>query len=162
MSSRSFYSDYYQTGSAVRKREYKKDVQKKAVVKTNKQNNKKQVHNTSVSIFVAIITVFAMAMFLTYRFNIISEKNLEAQSLKKELAGIEATLASSQIDVEQSTDLNQIESYAKQQLGMQKPDKNQTIYVDTSKKVKPIEVNSEGTFIGSVLNSIKDFIKNIF
>lgn len=162
MSSRSFYSDYYQTGSAVRKGEYKKDVQKRVVVKTNKQNNKKQVHNTSVSIFGAIITVFAMAMFLTYRFNIISEKNLEAQSLKKELAGIEATLASSQIDVEQSTDLNQIESYAKQQLGMQKPDKNQTIYVDTSKKVKPIEVNSEGTFIGSVLNSIKDFIKNIF
>lgn len=101
-------------------------------------------------------------MVLTYRYNLISEKNLQAQELKEELAAAESALLNAKIDVEQQTDLNKIEAYAKQQLGMQKPDKNQTIYVDTSNTAQTIETTEETTLIDNIVNSIKNFINNIF
>lgn len=162
MSARSFYSDYYQVGTAVRKKEYKKVTTKKPVTKKRQVNRVSKAKKNNTSVFLTIVLVFSMAMLLTYRFNLISEKNLKAQSLKEELAGVEATLATSQIDVEQSTDLNQIEAYAKQQLGMQKPDKNQTIYVDTSKTSKSVELQEENLKLDNIINSVKEFITNIF
>lgn len=162
MSTKSFYSDYYQSGTAVRKKEYKKVEPKKVVKKVKHTSKVNKASRSSASIFLTIVIIFSMAMLLTYRFNIISEKNLKVQKLKDELAGVEAALATSQIDVEQSTDLNKIEAYAKQQLGMQKPDKNQTIYVDTSKTSKSIEIQEQTSLIDKIIDSIKGFITDIF
>ena len=92
----------------------------------------------------------------------ISEKNLEVQNLKKELNKVESGLVSSQIDVEQGTDLNKIEAYAKQQLGMQKPDKNQTIYVDTSIDEGTTQVEKTLNVFEKIVENIKDAIAKIF
>ena len=98
---------------------------------------------------------------ISYRYNLINEKNLKSIGLKSELSSVEANLLKAQISVEQSTNLTKIESYAKQKLGMQKPDKNQTIYVDTSDSLYSSNTTSETSGIANIFNSIKNMFKKI-
>ena len=58
--------------------------------------------------------------------------------------------------------LNKIEAYAKQQLGMQKPDKNQTIYVDTSIDEGTTQVEKTLNVFEKIVENIKDAIAKIF
>lgn len=168
MAARKAYAYDYEMGYTAKKREYTNDYQDEqsnvkrryGKNKINRATNQKTKRRVSTVAF--ILCVFTMAMVLTYRYNLISEKNLQAQELKEELAAAESALLNAKIDVEQQTDLNKIEAYAKQQLGMQKPDKNQTIYVDTSNTAQTIETTGETTLIDNIVNSIKNFINNIF
>lgn len=164
------YGDFYD-GSAARKLERKESVskttRKKADInrrygKTKLKQNTKVKAKKNAKVVMFILCGFTMSMLITYRYNIISEKNLQAQELKGDLAAVEANLLNKQIEVEQNTDLTKIEAYAKQQLGMQKPDKNQTIYVDTSKTMNSIEKNTKQTGIEQMIEKIKDMFHQIF
>lgn len=167
MPARKLYDYTFESGSTAKKynNDYVKVAPSRKNVKTgkNKVNSKqakKAKNNASAIVF--ILSVFAMTLILTYRYNIISEKNLEVQTLKEELTKIESGLVSSQIDVEQGTDLNKIEAYAKQQLGMQKPDKNQTIYVDTSIEEGTTQVEKTLNLFEKIVIGIKDLVAKIF
>lgn len=162
------YSDFYESGSTARKLKPQKKAEpiKKVTSKTkiNKQSKKMQAVNkkNNVAQMAFILTGFAMSMIIIYRFNVINEKNLKTQALKKELEQVDSTLVSAQIEVEQNTDLNKIEAYAKQQLGMQKPGKNQTIYVDTSEANRVVDNKQDTTILEIVTNFIRNAIKDIF
>lgn len=164
------YEDFYD-GSAARKFDKKERYANKINRQTNEnrrygknrlRQNSKAKAKKNIRIVACILCSFTMGMLITYRYNLISEKNLLTQELKSDLAAVEANLLNKQIEVEQSTDLNKIEAYAKQQLGMQKPDKNQTIYVDTSKSMNSIQINNEISVIENIINKIKDTISKIF
>ena len=165
MPAKKLYDDYYESGSTARKYSDYTKVSPRKNVKTGKNKSLKREKikkKNNISIIAFILCVFTMSMVITYRFNIISEKNLETQNLKSELSKVESSLITSQIDVEQGTDLNKIEAYAKQQLGMQKPDKNQTIYVDTSLNDSTVEVEEEVDILDKIIEGIKDIINKIF
>lgn len=153
----------YVTGSTARKFEYlnddypikqKKQVKKKTV---KKAVNMQKVRSKTVLV---ISCLFVMLMIITYRFNIISESNLTLQTLRNELERVQSNLAATEMDVKQSTDLAVIEAYAKQKLGMQKPDKNQVVYIDTSKETSVIKETTP-TFVDKIIESIKEYINNI-
>jgi cell division protein FtsL len=165
MSARNLYGDFYEYDSTARKREYleipeKKTVTKAKTVKKKAEVKKAKVNNAGIMAF--IFTGFVMTMIITYRYNLINEKNLKTQNLEKQLTKVDSELLSTKIEVEQNTDLNSIEAYAKQKLGMQKPDKNQTIYVDTSKTAESIEVENQNSGIDTLINKVKSIISNIF
>ena len=164
MPARKIYEDYYETGSTAKKRQLDTIYEEKSNRKTGKNvvNRPKLKRKSNILIFSFILTAFAMTMLITYRFNVISEKNLKAQELKDELNSVEAALLNSQIDVEQNTNLDEIEAYAKQKLGMQKPDKNQTVYIDTSDSTAEVEEGESLNFIEKIIEQIKDFINKIF
>ena len=169
MPNKKAYNGFYETGSTARKKELEVEYDKNETVSRNRRygknklaSNKKTKAHKNVSVVLGIVSIFAMTMVITYRYNIISEKNLESQNLKSELAATEANLLNAQIELEQKTDLNKIEAYAKQQLGMQKPDKNQTIYVDTSKSIKTVEQSQDTTVVDNIINAIKNFFNSIF
>ena len=96
-----------------------------------------------------------MSVIITYRYSLISEKNLEVQNLVNKLEIVSSEAATSQIAVDQNTDLNAIEAYAKQQLGMKKADSSQTVYIDTSESINKIQINQETTFWDKIINYIK-------
>lgn len=154
MPARKLYEDYYQSGSSARKVEEKVN---------NIVNEKKAVKQESkLALVPFILGVFVMCLILSMRFTTINEKNVESMSLKAELERAESALFTAKMSVDQSTDLDKIEAYAKQQLGMQKPTKNQIIYVDTSKNIGTVEmVKSENVF-SDVKSNILNFINNIF
>ncbi|MEG2310459.1 MAG: cell division protein FtsL [Clostridia bacterium] len=156
------YKEIYQIDSLARKKDYEieESIQRKVCKNKPKLKVKPKKNHTSLMVF--IIFCFGLTMLVTYRYNVINEKNLESQKLKKHLDTAESALLNAQIEVEQNTDLNKIESYAKQQLGMQKPDKNQTIYVDTSKTSKIVEVAKNEMKIEKFFETVINTIKNIF
>lgn len=153
-------------GSAARKREeYERwldepKVKKEKVVKNSPKKATKA--QKKVSIFIAIMLAFSMTFLLTYRYNVISEKNLEVQNLKNELDKTESLLATAKIDVESNTDFTAIESYAKQQLGMQKPTANQIVYVDSSTENSLIEKSQTLSFFASLISNVKEKLQSIF
>ena len=103
-----------------------------------------------------ILCGFTMSVIITYRFSLINEKNLEVQRLVSQLETASSEAATSKIAVDQNTDLNAIEAYAKQQLGMKKADSSQTVYIDTSESINKVHVNQETTLWDKIINYIKD------
>lgn len=151
----------YVTGSSARKYEYLDDY-----TKPKKNNVRKVVKKTAVNEKIKVKTVFlisclfVMLMVITYRYNVISESNLTLQNLKTELERVQSNLAATEMTVEQSTDLSKIEAYAKQKLGMQKPDKNQIVYIDTSKNANVVKEDNV-SFVDKIIENIKGYINNI-
>ncbi len=151
----------YVNGSSARKYEYY-DVHTKQKNNNTKKVIKKTIANEKIKVktIFLISCLFVMLMIITYRFNVISESNLALQNLKIELERVNSNLASTEMTVEQSTDLAAIEAYAKQKLGMQKPDKNQVIYIDTSKDTNVVKADNI-SFVDKIIEDIKGYINNI-
>lgn len=163
MPARRINSEYYQDGSAARKILPNENMPRRKTNTTIKRNvsrnnsiKRQQVQRKKNASMVAFILCgFAMSMIITYRFSLINEKNLEVQNLISELEVVSSQVATSQIEVDQNTDLNAIEAYAKQQLGMKKADSSQTVYIDTSEAINKIQVNQETTIIDKIISYIK-------
>ena len=163
MPARKVSNMYYNDGSTARKILPKEEPKRRVntavrrnslnqnSIKRQQEQKKKNAHMVAF-----ILCGFTMAIIITYRFSLINEKNLEVQNLKSELETVSSEAATSQIEVDQNTDLNAIEAYAKQQLGMTKADSSQTVYIDTSELVNEIQVNQESTFLDKIINYIKD------
>lgn len=171
MPARSIYGSYYESGSTARKRNYVETPEERNNTANRKYGKNKVKTNTKVqsassvtkALYLTVIVIaFAMLMLMTYRFNIISEKNLVSQQLKADLESTEANLLAAKIAVEQNTNLDYIESYAKQKLGMQKPTSSQTVYVDTSNITQVVEANENLNVIESIASKIKSIFNNVF
>ena len=164
MPARKINNIYYEDGSAARKILPNEDVRRrntKNVARNNisKQNNLKrqqQQLRKKDSMVACILCGFTMSVIITYRFSLINEKNLEVQRLVSQLETASSEAATSKIAVDQNTDLNAIEAYAKQQLGMKKADSSQTVYIDTSESINKVQVNQETTLWDKIINYIKD------
>ena len=94
---------------------------------------------------------------MSLRYNIISEKNLELQRLKTEQTKIASLLATTEVELGKTIDKEKVEKYAKQQLGMQKPEKNQMIYINIDSDVSVNKVTEQNIFEKG-LNKLKSLI----
>ncbi len=153
---------YYENGSAARKvlpkeqlPRRKANAVRRPVSRQTVQKRQQAQRKNGIVVLALIFSVFIMSMTLTSRYSKINELNLEVQNLINELEIVSSEVATSQIAVDQNTDLNSIEAYAKQQLGMKKADSSQTVYIDTSESINKIQVNHETTFIDKIINYIK-------
>ncbi len=153
---------YYENGSAARKvlpkeqlPRRKTNAVRRPVSRQTAQKRQQAQRRNVIAALALIFSVFIMSMMLTSRYSKINELNLEVQNLINELEIVSSEVATSQIAVDQNTDLKSIEAYAKQQLGMKKADSSQTVYIDTSESINKIQVNHETTFIDKIINYIK-------
>lgn len=140
------------------KKTVKKEEKFKLIKNTNKNNISK---SNKATLVLATLIIFTMFMVITYRYNVISEKNLQVQQLKEELEVAKSELATSEIALEQVMDVNYVESYAKQQLGMQKPEKSQLIYVNMESEESVNKV-SASNMIMQFVEKIKEAISDVF
>jgi len=120
--------------------------------------NPKKLQNTSsikktkaepkskLSLVLTVVILFAMAIVISYRYNLISEKNLELQRLKMEQVTANSELATTEVAVDRIIDKDTVESYAKQQLGMQKPEKSQIVYINSNYETKVEEVGKKNIY----------------
>ena len=140
----------------------KKTIQKEEKFKLIKNTNKNSISKTNkATLVLTTLVIFAMFMVITYRYNVISEKNLQIQQLKDDLEVAKSELATSEIALEQVMDVNYVESYAKQQLGMQKPEKSQLIYVNMDSEETVTKV-SASNMMSQLTEKIKGIIENVF
>lgn len=128
--------------------------------KINEKVQQKTKAKSKLSLIITTLSIFTMFFIVSYRYNIISEKNLELQRLDIKETSANAALLETEVRVNQDIDLDYVESYAKQQLGMQKPEKSQIVYINTDYETK-VETIQEENIITKATNMIKTFINNI-
>ena len=132
---------------------------KKVESAKNTQNIKKikAEPKSKLSLILSVVALFTMAIVISYRYNLISEKNLEVQRLKMEQVTANSELATTEVAVKGIIDNDTVEAYAKQQLGMQKPEKSQMVYINSNYETKVEALGTENIFekiIGKVKNLI--------
>ncbi len=90
----------------------------------------------------------------------------EIDELNKELARQQTYTSEKTFELEQKVSLTKIEEEAMSRLGMQRPDKTQTIYVDIKKndctEVTAKEVEGAKNKLSNALKNTKQTIINIF
>lgn len=148
----------------VPRKKKKKDLQKQ--IKINEEQKKaalkleKKQHNKNVALIVAI---FLLLLAVSYRSSLINEKFNEIQNAKAELASIEKTNGQLEVSIESSLNLSNIEQSAKENLGMQRLDNSQKVYVTLDKKdyveasTEDIDMtsdSSEETWYQKIMNKI--------
>lgn len=127
-----------------------------------KNTNKNTISKTNkATLVLTTLAIFTMFMVITYRYNVISEKNLHVQQLKDDLVVAKSELATTQIAMEELMNEAEVESYAKQQLGMQKPEKSQLIYINMENE-ESVQKISANNVITSLIEKIKSVIKDNF
>lgn len=99
-----------------------------------------------------ILLIFALACTILYRNVVIIESATEAQNLENKLTSLQATNTKLDYELKKEVDLKKIEELATTKLGMKRPDKNQTVYVDVTQKnyaelsTKPVKDEFSGTY----------------
>ena len=105
-----------------------------------KRHNRAKVivvtRNSALQKFKAICAIFlilGLSLFIVQRCTYINERNTEVRKLKMELSTLEKENGQLEIQLERNVDLKQIEQVAIQKLGMQYPDKTQTVLLQVNK-----------------------------
>ena len=77
---------------------------------------------------------FGVALAIVYRYAMINNMNMETIQLQKQLAEIENMNAQLQLNAEKSLNLSEVEKYASEKLGLQKPQNYQIEYIKVDKQ----------------------------
>lgn len=143
-----------------RKQKETKKIQFKVIKNKNVNKNKAKKANKT-SLVITTLLIFGMLIVINYRYNIISEKNLEVQRLQIAEAEANALVTNAEIEYSKMVDIVEVEAYAKQQLGMQEPEKSQMVYVGSEYNGKSV-TGATQSGISNIINTIKQKISEIF
>ena len=97
-------------------------------------------------------SAFMVALTIVYRYAMINNMNMENIKLKKELEMLNNSNAQLQLLAEQSINLSYVEGYAKENLGLQKPQNYQIEYIN---------VNKQDLIDNNVINENKNWFEKI-
>lgn len=131
------------------------------VIKNKNLKKAKARKANKTSLVVTTLLIFAMLVVVNYRYNIISEKNLTVQKLQIAESEAASLLTNAGIEYSKMVDIVEVEAYAKQQLGMQEPEKSQMVYVGSNFDTKTVS-SSTNSGIASVIDTIIQKINEIF
>ena len=107
-----------------------KTVQKEKVQVRPQKNQKRMMKR---SIFLGTVT-FGVALTIVYRFAMINNMNMENIKLKQQLTELNNVNAQLQLNAEKSLNLSEVEKYASEKLGLQKPQNYQIEYIKVDKQ----------------------------
>lgn len=133
-----------------RKRQNKNTKNKQAnkVKKNNSKNNTnkkiaKKEKKAKIKAVLYVAVIFSVLLVISYRNSQITEKFAEVKNLKSNLAAVQKENEQLEVSIQSSINLSKIEKEAKEQLGMQKLDNGQKVYVSLQKKdhVEPASQN---------------------
>lgn len=138
-------------------RETYEPPKKKVVRKVRVRKKKKTVAHGMILFGFAVIAAFGIIFTNSMRL----EKNTKIKELEQRLNAVDAQVVSEQFKIEQDMDLNKIEEEAMGRLGMQRPTKAQTVYVnmencDYAETAQPAK-EKKGFFVGLTDNIVEYF-----
>ena len=151
----------YEYGTSPRK-QVPKNKSKRA--KPHLVKPKKIQSKNNTNLVFALILVFTMLFIIIYRNSMVNEAFSQMQGLKKEMTALQKENDQLEVNIQNSINLNNIETAAKEGLGMQKLTTAQTVYISLDKK-DYIEPNVEAVVIEEETNwleNLKNKIEEIF
>ena len=132
--------------------EIREKKQKQNALKLEKRRNHKNI--------AVIVGLFLMLLAISYRNSLITERFNEIQNIKSQLAAVEKTNGQTEVSIESSLNLKNIENAAKKKLGMQKLENDQKVYVTLPKKdytesaTPEIKVETETNWFQNLLSKL--------
>lgn len=167
------YAYQYETSPRKLKPEYDIPKKKKTPKKANKTTKPKikskmlkdkikakEIKNAQVNFAIIMVIVLGCVLFIMYRNVKINEAFMEVQALNKVVSNIEKENSQISVNIQNSLNLNNIESIATSTLGMQKLSNKQTVYITLDTKdyvevsTKQIEKEEDEGFFKSIINKI--------
>lgn len=140
----------------------KTTARKQTATKSKKEAQiRKQKRKAITYLIIGFIILFAIC----YRNSQIDENFAKVQDLKDELAEVEKQNAQLEVSIENGLNLSNLEQEAKEQLGMQKLNSKQTIYITLPKNdyIEPaseeVIIEENGTGIEGIINTITNIFK---
>ncbi len=110
----------------------------------------------------AILAVFAVACTILYRNVAIIEASTEAQQLEEKLTTLQAANTKLNYELKKEVDLKKVEEIATTKLGMKRPDKHQTVYVDvTQKNYAEVKNSTADKTLSGTFSVIKQKVINV-
>ena len=156
------YSSRYQYETSPRKLKPEEETTKKTSVKkrssVSKQKNVKSRQRVKTIMY--IIAGFAILFAISYRNSLITASFNEKENLKKQLSTLQKENAQTEISIQTSLNLANIENSASKMLGMKKLDDSQKVYVSLPKK-DYVETASEQVIITEEKNWFEKIIESI-
>ena len=156
------YTSRYQYETSPRKlRPEEQPLKRKNTTKkksTAKQKNTKS--NQQIKTIMYIIAGFAILFAISYRNSLITASFNQKESLKKQLSTLQKENAQTEINIQTSLNLSNIEKSASSMLGMKKLDDSQKVYVSLPKK-DYVETASEQVVVTEEQNWFEKLIENI-
>lgn len=160
----------YQYETSPRKLKPEYEPQKNPYAKKKKSTAKKQSQKTKtqpkshIKVVLYILLGFTILFAISYRNSLITESFNKKEDLKKELSSLQKENAQTEINIQSSLNLSNIEKAASSMLGMKKLDETQKVYVNLPKKdyVEPsseqVIVTEEKGWFEELIEKITNFI----
>jgi cell division protein FtsL len=150
------YDDYEELAQFDRVEKQKVKVREVTVTKRNSLRKFKAI--------CAIMIMLGLSLFILHRYTLVNEYNQKIRKLKTELSKVQKANSQLQVEMDRKIDLNQIEQLAIQKLGMQYPNKTQTILLQVKKKdftELPQEANKNTNVTDGVLGTVSQGLSQL-
>ncbi len=142
------------------------DEQVKEKRKEITADRKKQTVKTRAVFVTYVLAVILAAIFMIGKNVAVYEGELKVEELSESLAAVESYTSQKRFELEEHIDLTEVEEIATTKLGMQRPGKNQIVYVDIKQddvcELTSKEVEGVGNNVSRMMTNIKDGICDIF
>ena len=148
-----FYEEYERYKEKQIPKKQEKQAEKVAAVTSKKVKNKRKRNALKG------IAIFGVAIAIVYRYVAISNVNMEVIKLKNELNEINTMNAQLMLAAEKSIDLKEIEKYATEELGLQKPQNYQIEYINLDKQdfINKQEIIENKNWFETVIFNVIEF-----
>lgn len=141
----------------------KQNIKSKKNLSRKKQKNANTKQKFKTFLYIAIS--FAILFAISYRNSLITASFNERENLKEQLSTLQKENAQTEINIQTSLNLTNIEKSASEMLGMKKLDSSQKVYVSLQKEdyvetaSEQVIVTEEESWLENIINKITDFIK---
>ena len=134
---------------------------KSTVIKKKQEKIQHKRHiKDQIKTVIYIGLIFASFVVISYRNSLINESFNENEKLKSNLAAIQKENEQLKVNLENSLNLSNIEKMAEKNLGMQKLDNSQKVYVSLDKQ-DYVEPASEEVVIGEEKNWLEQLLDTL-
>ena len=101
---------------------------------STKKSNRKAERRAHTAGILRVVLVVAFAFLLLVRGVMITDSCASVEKKQKELNALVASNEKLQVDIDRSLDLDKVEAIAKDELGMRRAEKYQTVYLNLSQE----------------------------
>lgn len=137
---------------------------KKKRIKRNKKNNN-VIESFKNSCMIAI--TFALGILIVYNYAVITDKQMELNTINQEIATLNDDIDAYNIALESIKNTNSIEEMAKAYLGMNYPTRKQTVFVDftygssetTENETQAAEEEKNENILVGIIDRVVSFIQ---
>ncbi len=166
-----YYSNDYRrqySSDAMRSQRVRQAAAKRVqTVKTYEKDKREMIHKkTTLLRIVYMLTIALAATFMISKYVAVNETAGEIKSLTKELESTRAHTSQRIFEMERSIDLSEVEEIATTELGMQRPEVYQIVYVNVDKEdvsqITAGDVEGAGNDVKAFLSKVKENIKELF